>query len=64
MGNNESVQVIVRCRPLSLKEIDQQCSSVVRIYSNRGVIEVENPKAKSDNERSKIFTYDSVYDEK
>ncbi|KAF7272363.1 hypothetical protein GWI33_014851 [Rhynchophorus ferrugineus] len=64
LGNNESVQVIVRCRPLSLKEIEQQHISVVRIYSNRGVIEVENPKAKSDNERSKIFTYDSVYDEK
>nr|CAH7740336.1 unnamed protein product [Callosobruchus chinensis] len=62
-GSNESVQVIVRCRPLSEKEILAQCSSVVKMYPSRGVIEVENPKARSDNEKNKIFTYDAVYDE-
>lgn len=64
LASNESVQVIVRCRPLSVKELQQECKSVVKIYSNRGVIEVENLKARSDNERSKIFTYDAVYDER
>nr|XP_023030388.1 kinesin-like protein Klp68D [Leptinotarsa decemlineata] len=61
--NNESVQVVVRCRPLSEKEIEAKCTSVVKMYSSRGVIEVENPKARSENEKKKIFTYDSVYDE-
>ncbi|CAH1126341.1 unnamed protein product [Ceutorhynchus assimilis] len=59
--SNESVQVIVRCRPLSLKEIQQECRNVIHIYSTRGVIEVQNPKAKSENERNKMFTYDAVY---
>lgn len=58
------MQVIVRCRPLSEKEIESKCISVVKMYSSRGVIEVENPKARSENERNKIFTYDAVYDEK
>uniref|UniRef100_A0A6P7F9C4 Kinesin-like protein n=1 Tax=Diabrotica virgifera virgifera TaxID=50390 RepID=A0A6P7F9C4_DIAVI len=62
-GSNESVQVIVRCRPLSVKEIDSKCSSVVKMYPSRGVIEVENPRARSDNEKNKLFTYDCVYDE-
>ncbi|XP_057664341.1 kinesin-like protein Klp68D [Diorhabda carinulata] len=62
-GSNESVQVVVRCRPLSDKEIESKCTSVVKMYPSRGVIEVENPKARSDNEKNKIFTYDSVYDE-
>ncbi|CAH1973146.1 unnamed protein product [Acanthoscelides obtectus] len=62
-GSNESVQVIVRCRPLSEKEIQAQCTTVVKMYPSRGVIEVENPKARSENEKNKIFTYDSVYDE-
>lgn len=61
-ANNECVQVIVRCRPISEKEIDNDCYKVVTVYPNRGVIEVENPKAKTDNERKKMFTYDGVYD--
>jgi hypothetical protein len=60
--NNESVQVIVRCRPMCEKEKQADCTRVVNVYSNRGVIEVENPKARSENERNKIFTYDAVYD--
>lgn len=59
--NNESVQVVVRCRPMSEKEIDGGYSNTVNIYSSRGVIEVINPKAKSENERNKLFTYDAVY---
>ncbi|CAH1116212.1 unnamed protein product [Phaedon cochleariae] len=61
---NESVQVVVRCRPLNEKENDSNCTSVVKIYPSRGVIEVENPNARSENEKNKIFTYDSVYDER
>ncbi|XP_017776123.1 PREDICTED: kinesin-like protein Klp68D isoform X2 [Nicrophorus vespilloides] len=57
--NNESVQVIVRCRPINQKEEAADCSTVVNVYAQRGVIEVEHPKSKSE---SKIFTYDGVYD--
>lgn len=56
--------MIVRSRPLSKKEIEAQCNSVVKIYPSRGVIEVENPKARSENEKNKMFTYDAVYDER
>lgn len=49
---------------MNLKEIETDCSSVVSVFAKRGVIEVENPKAKSDNEKNKIFTYDGVYDSK
>ncbi|KAJ8952702.1 hypothetical protein NQ318_021019 [Aromia moschata] len=62
-NSNEAVQVIVRCRPLSEKEIEGKCTSVVKMYPSRGVIEVENPRARSDNEKNKMFTYDAVYDE-
>lgn len=54
----------MRSRPLNEKEIELKCSSVVKLYSSRGVIEVENPKARSENEKKKMFTYDAVYDEK
>ena len=47
---------------MSDQETQADCSPVVNVYSNRGVIEVENPKARSENERKKIFTYDAVYD--
>ncbi|XP_071051018.1 kinesin-like protein Klp68D isoform X2 [Onthophagus taurus] len=60
--SNESVQVVVRCRPISDKELESECTQVVNVYAKRGVIEVENPKAKTDNEKNKIFTYDGVYD--
>ncbi|XP_025832821.1 kinesin-like protein Klp68D isoform X1 [Agrilus planipennis] len=61
-ANNEAVQVIVRCRPISEKEKLSGCCEIVDVYPNRGVIEVKNPRAKSDNERIKMFTYDAVYD--
>lgn len=59
--NNESVQVVVRCRPISVKETEGGYTNIVNVYSSRGVIEVVNPKAKSENERNKLFTYDAVY---
>lgn len=62
MANNESVQVIVRCRPMSANELNAQCTNVVSVYPERGVIEVQNPKARSENEKYKMFTYDGVYD--
>lgn len=59
---NESVQVVVRCRPLSKKEqIAVEYKQVVDVYPSRGVIEIQNPnELRSDNR--KMFTYDAVYD--
>ncbi|KAL3278714.1 hypothetical protein HHI36_016246 [Cryptolaemus montrouzieri] len=59
---NEAVQVIVRCRPMSQKEIQADCVGIIKAYPNRGVIEVQNPKARNENEKTKLFTFDSVYD--
>lgn len=56
------MQVIVRCRPMSINELNAHCTNVVAVYPERGVIEVQNPKARSENEKYKIFTYDGVYD--
>lgn len=47
---------------MSGKEELSGCFNVVNVYPERGVIEVTNPKAKTDNEKYKIFTYDGVYD--
>ncbi|KAK6110788.1 Kinesin motor domain family protein [Brugia pahangi] len=57
---SEAVKVIIRCRPLSASEISDGYQNIVDIQTNRGVIELYNPK--EPNEPSKIFTFDSVYD--
>ncbi|EFO22766.2 hypothetical protein LOAG_05721 [Loa loa] len=60
IGKSEAVKVVVRCRPLSASEIRDGHQSIVDIQTNRGVIELHNPK--EPNEPSKVFTFDSVYD--
>ncbi|XP_044761905.1 kinesin-like protein Klp68D [Coccinella septempunctata] len=60
--SNEAVQVVVRCRPMSQKEDQAECLAIIKTYPSRGVIEVQNPKARSENERTKLFTFDAVYD--
>ncbi|OZC10375.1 hypothetical protein X798_02682 [Onchocerca flexuosa] len=57
---SEAVKVIIRCRPLSASEVSDGHQSIVDIQTNRGVIELRNPKVP--NEPSKVFTFDSVYD--
>ncbi|KAL1464855.1 hypothetical protein WDU94_004465 [Cyamophila willieti] len=58
---NESVQVVVRCRPMNTQEIEGGYEKVVDMWSNRGVIEISNPK-EDVKEPKKIFTFDAVYD--
>uniref|UniRef100_A0A8D8RDN3 Kinesin-like protein n=1 Tax=Cacopsylla melanoneura TaxID=428564 RepID=A0A8D8RDN3_9HEMI len=58
---NESVQVVVRCRPMNTQEIQGGYEKVVDMWSNRGVIEISNPK-EDVKEPKKIFTFDAVYD--
>ncbi|EDV90923.1 GH23984 [Drosophila grimshawi] len=54
----ENVKVIVRCRPMNLKEIGSKCNSIVEIGDY--VVSVLNPSARSAPRKS--FTFDSVYD--
>ncbi|KAF8788569.1 kinesin-like protein KIF3B [Argiope bruennichi] len=53
----ETVKVVVRCRPMSEKECTANYQKVVKLYLDRGGVEVQ---MKSQN--SKYFTFDAVYD--
>lgn len=72
---NECVQVVVRCRPMSKKELaGGDFKPVVDVYPSRGVIEIHNPaetasssasaSASSCRDSAKMFTYDAVYDKR
>ncbi|GFN98764.1 kinesin-like protein [Plakobranchus ocellatus] len=58
--SGECVKVVVRCRPINEKETAEGHKRVVEMDVKRGVVEVNNPKAPS--EQPKKFTFDSVYD--
>ncbi|KAK6751133.1 hypothetical protein RB195_002854 [Necator americanus] len=60
-GKQETVRVIVRCRPLSEAEISQGHQSIVSMYPDRGLVELRNPKELQDP--SKDFTFDAIYNE-
>uniref|UniRef100_A0A0R3RYN0 Kinesin motor domain-containing protein n=1 Tax=Elaeophora elaphi TaxID=1147741 RepID=A0A0R3RYN0_9BILA len=57
---SEAVKVVIRCRPLLASEISNGHHSIVDIQTDRGVIELHNPK--EPKELPKVFTFDSVYD--
>lgn len=59
--NSECVKVIVRCRPMSEKEIAEGYDRVVDMHPERGVVEVRNPK-NINGEPYKQFTFDAVFD--
>ncbi|CAA92295.2 Kinesin-like protein [Caenorhabditis elegans] len=60
-SKQETVKVIVRCRPLSSQEIANNYSKIVHMRPQRGQIELKNPKEQ--DEPSKDFTFDAIYDE-
>lgn len=63
-AKNECVQVVVRCRPMSKKEISSgNYENVVDVFPTRGVIEIRNP-SDSNRDNKKMFTYDAVYDDR
>ena len=43
--NNESVKVVVRCRPLNHKEVEENHKSVVEMDVKLGQINIKNPKS-------------------
>uniref|UniRef100_A0A0N5AQQ1 Kinesin-like protein n=1 Tax=Syphacia muris TaxID=451379 RepID=A0A0N5AQQ1_9BILA len=57
----ESIKVVVRCRPLSDNEVAVGYKNVVRVDTERGVVELWNTKA--EDEPPKAFMFDAVYDE-
>ncbi|XP_026740507.1 kinesin-like protein Klp68D isoform X3 [Trichoplusia ni] len=54
---NECVKVVVRCRPLSEREKNEGYEEVVKVWPERGAVQVYNPKG-----QDKLFTYDAAYD--
>ena len=55
----ECVKVVVRCRPLSEKEVSDGHKQIIEVIPERGIVEIQNPK--NQNEK-KQYTFDAVYD--
>jgi kinesin family protein 3/17 len=53
--------VVVRCRPLFGKEVNEGRAAIVRCDGAAGSISISNPSS-SASEPPKQFTFDSVYD--
>lgn len=56
----ENIQVIVRCRPMSSKEVSNGYTEVVKIIKDENSVAVAVPK--NDGAEYKQFTFDSVFD--
>lgn len=56
----ENIQVIVRCRPMSSKEVSNGYTEVVKIIKEDNSVAVAVPK--NDGSEYKQFTFDSVFD--
>jgi len=56
----ENIQVIVRCRPMSSKEVSNGYTGVVKISKEENSVAVSVPK--NDGSEYKQFTFDSVFD--
>ena len=57
----ESVKVVVRCRPLNAKEVEQGHETCVQMFPDKGLIEIRNPSL-GPTDPMKTFTFDAVYD--
>jgi kinesin family protein 3/17 len=57
----ECVKVVVRCRPLSRKEVEDQRQTIVEMNIKTGEVWLKNPEA-DPREQAKPFTFDQVYD--
>lgn len=54
----ESVKVVIRCRPLSEKEIADNRQKIVEVDEKKGELTILNPKQ---TDESKQFTFDQVF---
>ncbi|TMW64781.1 hypothetical protein Poli38472_011661 [Pythium oligandrum] len=57
--DKETVKVVVRCRPFSSKELNENRKSIITIDTQSGAVGIRCP----DNDQLKSFTFDSAYDE-
>jgi kinesin family protein 3/17 len=60
-GDNETIQVVVRCRPLSKKELEEKRKSIIDIDVEARQVAIKNPDNLED--KPKYFTFDGSYDE-
>ena len=58
--NSDNVRVVVRCRPLSQKEKDTNCSLAISCDEIRGTVTIKQEDNRS-NDPPKVFTYDRVF---
>mmetsp|Transcript_40600 Transcript_40600/g.128037 ORF Transcript_40600/g.128037 Transcript_40600/m.128037 type:complete len:750 (-) Transcript_40600:234-2483(-) len=56
----ECVKVVVRCRPMSRKEVEDQRIRIVEMDTKTGEVWLKNPE--DTREQPKPFTFDQVYD--
>ena len=59
-SKSECVRVIIRCRPMSSREIEDGHEEVVQMDKERGEVRVQ----RSNDDFPKVFTFDQVYDVK
>ena len=59
--SDETIQVVVRCRPLSRKEKDENRLPIIDIDSSLRQIAINNPDAPE--EQPKSFTFDGTFDD-
>jgi len=59
--NPECVKVVVRCRPLSSQEVEDQRKRAVEMVVPKGEVSIRNPQS-DEGEPPKMFTFDAVYD--
>uniref|UniRef100_A0A061QII0 Kinesin-like protein kif3b n=1 Tax=Tetraselmis sp. GSL018 TaxID=582737 RepID=A0A061QII0_9CHLO len=60
-GDDECVKVVVRCRPMNEKEIQEGRQRIVDMDLELGQVSLRNPKLDT-REPPKAFTFDQVYD--
>lgn len=57
---SDNVRVVVRCRPLSEKEVGSNMKAAVKCDEVRGTITIQQPDARS-GDVPKVFTFDRVF---
>lgn len=57
----DNVRVAVRCRPMTPKEIENDCKTIVNVNQTRGDIIVNIPNPKATREPTRTFTFDLVF---
>ena len=58
MSSKDNVQVVVRCRPLFGKELNEGREQIVEMDTKTGAVSLRNPK----DAQNKNFTFDKIFD--